>query len=275
MSKIYNTNYNKVSVKTDSMVKMIEQLSKLGVFKEKEKRKPRKKNKVSDDEIKQDSDMVGSVEPNSNLFSLREIEPGMSDQQIDDIEKRNQAGLAALSAEVQQWRLQNIEEQQRQRFSDFATIFGIDNPVISRFRGAQQPGVGQIPDPFVQSTTIEQIEPDINEQRLTQTLNEGGPKEAPIKTQTDLFAEGEEVAARLGPQERIGGGDDETKYGLLYKELIDEGLKLVNAKKTNIVKLRKYYLKLIDLLGIEDFIESTNANDYKEEIQEIIQSYNV
>jgi hypothetical protein len=69
MSKINNTNYNKVSVKTDSMVKMIEQLSKLGVFKEKrkpsnEKRKPRKKNKVSDDEIKQDSDMVGSVEPN-------------------------------------------------------------------------------------------------------------------------------------------------------------------------------------------------------------------
>jgi hypothetical protein len=275
MSKIYNTNYNKVSVKTDSMVKMIEQLSKLGVFKEKrkpsnEKRKPRKKNKVSDDEIKQDSDMVGSVEP--NLFSLRQIEPGMSDQQIDDIEKRNQAGIAALSAEVQQWRLQNIEEQQRQRFSDFATIFGIDNPVISRFRGAQQPGVGQIPDPFVQSTTIEQIEPDINEQRLTQTLNEGGPKEAPIKTQTDLFAEGEEVAARLGPQERIGGGDDESS---LYKELIDEGLELVNAKKTNIVKLRKYYLKLIDLLGIEEFIESKNANDYKEEIQEILQSYNV
>lgn len=271
MSKINNTNYNKVSVKTDSMVKMIEQLSKLGVFRE--KRKPRKKTKVSDDEIKQDSDMVGSVEP--NLFSLREIEPGMSDQQIDDIEKRNQAGVAALSAEVKQQRLQDIEEQQRQRFSDFATVFGIDNPVISRFRGAQQPGAGQRLDPFVQSTTIEQIEPDINETRLTQTLNEGGPKEAPIKTQTDLFAEGEEVAARLGPQERIGGGDDETKYGLLYKELIDEGLKLVNAKKTNIVKLRKYYLKLIDLLGIEDFFESTDANDYKEEIKEILQSYNV
>ena len=264
MSKIYNTNYNKVSVKTDSMVKMIEQLSKLGVFRE--KRKPRKKTKVSDDEIKQDSDMVGSVEP--NLFSLREIEPGMSDQQIDDIEKRNQAGVAALSAEVKQQRLQDIEEQQRQRFSDFATIFGIDNPVISRFRGAQQPGAGQRLDPFVQSTTIEQIEPDINEQRLTKTLNEGGPKEAPIKTQTDLFAEGEEVAARLGPQERIGGGDD-------YEELIDEGLKLVKAKKTDIVKLRKYYLKLIDLLGIEDFFESTDANDYKEEIKEILQSYNV
>ena len=46
MSKINNTNYNKVSVKTDSMVKMIEQLSKLGVFRE--KRKPRKKTKVSD-----------------------------------------------------------------------------------------------------------------------------------------------------------------------------------------------------------------------------------
>jgi hypothetical protein len=196
----------------------------------------------------------------------------MSDQQIDDIEKRNQAGVAALSAEVRQWRLQDIEEQQRQRFSDFATIFGIDNPIISRFRGAQQPGAGQIPDPFVQSTTIEQIEPDINEQRLTQTLNEGGPKEAPIKTQTDLFAEGEEVAARLGPQERIGGGDDQSS---LYKELIDEGLKLVNAKKTDIVKLRTYYLKLIDLLGIEEFIESKNANDYKEEIQEILQSYNV
>lgn len=273
MSKINNSNYNKVSVKTDSMVKMIEQLSKLGVFKE--KRKPRKTTKVSADEVKQDSDMVGYVKTlegqvgrgDPNLFALRQIQPGMSEQDIRDLRERNNAGVATLRAEIQQQRLEDIEAQQGQRFADITRLGGIMNPVLERFRGAQDPGAGQRVDPFEQTSTI--FLPDVQEETFTETLNEGGPRAQP-QVQTELFAEGEEAEARLGPQERleIGGGGSQ-----LGKELVDEGLKLISAKKPNTVKLRTYYLKLVDLLNIEEFIESKNPNDYKEEIKEILQSY--
>ena len=216
MSRILNT--NNVSVRTygpnSETLAVLKELQKLGIIKS-AKRKTKSKAKMMD-ELKQESDMVGYVKTlegqagrgNPNIFTLRQIEPGMSKQQIADIEKRNAAGVATLRAEVQQQRLADIEAQQGQRFSDISMLTGIDNPVLSRFRGAQQPGAGQRIDPFIQSTTIEEIEPDIQEGTFTQTLNEGGPSEAPIETQTDIYAEGEEAVARLGPQERlqIGGG---------------------------------------------------------------------
>jgi hypothetical protein len=205
-----NSNYNKISVKTDSMVKMIEQLSKLGVFKE--KRKKRAKRTAAPEDIRQDGDMgPGYVktlegEPgrgNPNLFALRQIEPGMTQQQIADITERNNAGVAALRAEVSQQRLEDIEQQQGQRFADITRLGGIMNPILERFRGAQEPGAGQRPDPFAQTSQI--LLPDIQEETFTETLNEGGPRATPA-IQTELFAQGEE--ARLGPQERlqIGGG---------------------------------------------------------------------
>ena len=92
------------------MVKMIEQLSKLGVFKE--KRKPRAKKAVPAD-VRQTGDMgpgyVTTLEGeigrgNPNLFSLRQVQPGMTQQQIADIQERNNAGVAALREEVSQQR---------------------------------------------------------------------------------------------------------------------------------------------------------------------------
>jgi len=115
MPNLSNTNYNHVSVKTDSMVKMLEQLAKLGVFKSKPKK--RKSSKSASD-IRQDNDMVGSVtslegEPergDPNLFALRQIEPGMSLQEIEDVQERNNAGIAALRAVVAQQRLEDVRQ---------------------------------------------------------------------------------------------------------------------------------------------------------------------
>lgn len=206
---------NNVSVRTygpnSETLAVLKELQKLGVIKS-AKRKPKSKAKMMD-ELKQESDMVGYVKTlegqsgrgNPNIFSLRQIEPGMSQQQIADITERNAAGVATLRAEVQQQRLADIEAQQGQRFADITRLGGIMNPILERFRGAQDPGAGQRVDPFTQTSTI--FLPDIQEETFTQTLNEGGPRAQP-QVQTELFAEGEEAGARLGPQERlqIGGG---------------------------------------------------------------------
>ena len=188
-----NSNYNKISVKTDSMVKMIEQLAKLGVFKE--KRKPRAKRTTGD--IRQTGDMgpasVTSLagEPgrgDPNIFALRQVEPGMTQQQIADIQERNAAGVAALRAEVSQQRLADIEQQQGQRFADITRLGGIMNPILERFRGAQESGAG-VYNPFTEQPAI--LLPDIQEETFTQTLNEGGPRATPA-IQTELYAGGEE-----------------------------------------------------------------------------------
>jgi hypothetical protein len=207
------SNMNNISVRTygekGETLAVIRELKKLGIIKSKKKRKAKTMN-----DLKQESDMVGYVKTlegekergNPNIFSLRQIEPGMSQQQIADITERNNAGVAALRAEIQQQRLEDLQ-------STLEPLTRLANLASERFRGAQEPGAGQRPNPFVQSTTVEEI-PDIQEggEAFTQTLNEGGPQDAPIKKQTEFFAEGEEARARLGPQERlqIGGGSMST-----------------------------------------------------------------
>jgi hypothetical protein len=203
------SNLNSVHIKTyGETLALLKQLDKMGLIKSKSKSKKQSKPKMIED-IKQDSDMVASVKTlegestrgNPNLFALRQIEPGMSEQQIADITKSNNAGVAALRAEVKQQRLEDFQ-------STFEPLTRLANLASERFRGAQEPGAGQRPNPFVQSTTIEQL-PDTQEggEAFTQSLNEGGPRAQP-EVQTELFAEGEEAEARLGPQERlqIGGG---------------------------------------------------------------------
>jgi hypothetical protein len=188
-----NSNYNKISVKTDSIVELIEQLSKLGVFKE--KRKPRAK-KATDGDIRQTGDMgPGYVKTLGvpNLFALQQIEPGMTQQQIADIQERNNAGIAALREEVAQQRIADVREQER-------FIGGLATAAAGRF-GQLESGLADIRsgkfgaslEPVRQSSAI--LLPDVQEgeQAFTQTLNEGGPTEAPIATQTEFFAEtGEE-----------------------------------------------------------------------------------
>jgi len=183
MSKVSNnSNYNKVSVKTDSTVELNQELSKLGVFKE--KRKPRaKKASTAGGDIRQDGPMAPGFTKSlggpqmRNLPPIQQIQPGMTQQQIEDIQRTNNASIAALTGEIRQQRLQDIELQQGQRFEDITKLGGIINPLLERFRGSTFPAQasGDQPiDPFASSRGGNVIylgnEPDVTEERFTETL---------------------------------------------------------------------------------------------------------
>jgi hypothetical protein len=235
---------------------VIRELKKLGIIKG-----PKPKSKSSSkmiDDIKQESDMVGYVKTlegqpgrqNPNIFSLRQIQPGMSQQQIEDIRQRNDAGVATLRAEVRQQRLEDIEQQQGQRFADITRLGGIMNPILERFRGAQDPGAGQRVEPFAQSSTI--FLPDVQEETFTQSLNEGGPKAQPA-IQTELFAEEEgsnigipTAPPNLQPREKIGGGKKKTLI-LAPQDVSDElGLGKIPTSRNSLTAVEDYYIALTD-----------------------------
>lgn len=259
MSRITNSNYNHISVKTDSMVKMLEQLSKLGVLKGKRKSKPRRSKIV--DEIKQESDMVGYVKPTEGgQFGLRSP---ITQNQLEDIQRRNEATIARLSGEVQQQRLADIEAQQGQRFADITKLGGIINPLLERFRSSQDPGAG-VYDPF--------MIPDVQEERFTETLNEGGPEAVEEPQSGEIYAgEEEEVGiptggggvsfaeidesvptatARIMPQERIRSSK---ASGVVKKRdavAASRGLGPVPAyNKTTTEDMREYYEILLTAFG--------------------------
>lgn len=276
---------------------LLKQLDKMGLMKTKSKSKPKP---TLMDEIKQDSDMVSSVtysEP--NLFALRQIEPGMTQQQIEDTQERNAAGVAALRAEVQQQRLEDIKKQER-------LIGGLAGATAQRF-GQLQSGLGDISsqrfgtsyEPIIEESSFE---PDIEEggERFSQTLNEGGPK-ATTEVPTELFAEGEEQGARIQPQERlqIGYGMspaaaetlglspefiEKTKQATKKNELIPDAqdtadkLGLGRIPRTNDKKERivKYYQDLIDRLSLRadrDVMNKGTRVDYIGEINSILKDF--
>lgn len=279
-----NSNYNKISVKTDSMVKMIEQLAKLGVFKE--KRKPRAKRTTGD--IRQTGDMgpasVTSLagEPgrgDPNIFALRQVEPGMTQQQIADIQERNAAGVAALRAEVSQQRLADIEQQQGQRFADITRLGGIMNPILERFRGAQESGAG-VYNPFTEQPAI--LLPDIQEETFTQTLNEGGPRATPA-VQTEFFAEtGEEEEEGIPT---IGGGkpfspmqpvrSSRASGKVKQRDAVAStfGLGLVpKINQTTPAAMKAYYLALFDAVQEDPDESITSKAGYFKAINDYLDS---
>jgi hypothetical protein len=91
--------------------------------------------------------------------------------------------------------------------ADISTVEGIINPVLKRFRGAQEPGAGQQPDPFKTEKPLIG-DADIEEGLFTQTLNEGAPK-AVSQEPEGIYAGGEEPIVapppRLAPREPIEG----------------------------------------------------------------------
>jgi hypothetical protein len=257
------SNLNSVLVKNygygSDTLAVIRELKKLGIIKgPKAKSKPTAK---MIDDIKQESDMVGYVKTlegqpgrqNPNIFSLRQIQPGMTQQQIEDLREQNNAGVAALRAEVRQQRLEDLEQQQGQRFSDITTLGGIMNPILERFRGAQDPGAGQRVNPFAESSTI--LLPDIQEETFTQSINEGGPRAQPA-IQTELFA-GEESSnvgiptapPNLQPREKVGGGGGKKKKTLILapQDVSDElGLGKIPNARNSLTAIEDYYIALTD-----------------------------
>ena len=290
MSKISNTNYNHISVKTDSMVKMVKELAKLGVFKSKSKK--RAKSAVAD-AIRQDSDMVGYTKTLGgpqmrNLPPIQQIEAGLSQRQIDDIQRRNDAIVAALRNEVQQQRLEDIEELEGQRFADIQAPQNVINPVLERFRSSS----------ISEDKAAAKLdaEPDTQETRFTESLNEGGP-EATAKRQTDVFPdEGEEdlpfAEARFETRTPIRGFP-QTQTGIQINKPIRGSKKsreetdLIRRNNvlqyfnldplpppvlTNIAGAKSYYEYLMEK-GVEPTVEESSLktkNDYYKAIYEMI-----
>lgn len=195
MPLIQNTNRNNISIKTDSAVQLVRELSKLGIFRKKGKKRAKLSSASTSEDIKQDSDMVGYTKTIGgtqmrNIPPIQQIEAGMTQSQIQNIQRQNEAAFAALKGEVQQQRLEDIETQQGQRFADITKLGGIINPLLERFRGAQEPGAG-VYDPFASKSELPQIQ-DVEEREFTETLNPDAPEyqREPI---SEIYAEsGEE-----------------------------------------------------------------------------------
>jgi hypothetical protein len=290
-----NRNENRINIKTDSTVKLIRELSKLGVFKS--KKRPKKRRADTDmDGIKQESDMVGYTKSLGgpqmrNLPPIQQIQAGMSQSQIEDIQRRNDAVVAALRGEVQQQRLEDIEAQQGQRFADITKLGGIMNPLLERFRGSTFPAqaMGDQPiDPFSSrrgGAILLGNSPDIQEERFTQTLNEGGPP-ATEKLQTTQFAqpekevlsEEEEVVSEeelpigVALAEKTGGGSAVSKQEEKQEEkrkanrteiLAQRGLGPLPALAPEIDTdvMRAYYIRFVD--AFQEEYDPTIVNNKK------------
>jgi hypothetical protein len=287
MPNLSNTNYNHISVKTDSMVKMLEQLAKLGVFKSKPKKR---KSSKSASNIRQDNDMVGSVtslegEPgrgDPNMFALRQIEPGMSLQEIEDIQERNNAGIAALRAEVAQQRLEDVRQQER-------LVGGLATAAAGKF-GQLESGLADIrsgkfgasSEPVRQSSVI--LLPDVQEGTFTQTLNEGGPQSKPA-VQTEFFAKSGEEEEGI-PTSGGGGGQPFQPVGKIEglgeikkgKPTRNEFLRLnglgplpPNTKRTEPQTMRDYYddFILVFALDANESLYSNKGGMYKDMVQKL------
>jgi hypothetical protein len=270
----YGPNYETLAV--------IKELKKLGIIKSVAKAKRQSKPKMTD-EVKQPSDMVGYVKtlgaaPNTALLPL--ITPGMTQQQIEDIQQRSNAALLALRGEVQQQRLQDIEAQQGQRFEDITKLGGIINPLLERFRGAQEPGAG-VYNPFIKSNEPILL-PDVGEEEFTQTLNEGGP-EAASELPTSIFPEEEEENISIEePTGKTGGAVFEeiaaeeikpkakTVLRLSPQDVSNEyGLGSIPKQSDKVAAIKDYYIRLTDALG-EDEIQGLAKKELLSEIKKIL-----
>jgi len=216
---IQNTNRNNISIKADSAVQLVRELSKLGVFRKKGKKRAKLSSASTSEDIKQDSDMVGYTKTIGgtqmrNIPPIQQIEAGMTQSQIDNIQRQNEAAFAALKGEVQQQWLEDIKTQEgltmklaeatAQRFGELAGPVGkITDIKTEHFRGAQEPGAG-VYDPFASKSELPQIQ-DVEEREFTETLNPNAP-EYQRKPISEIYAESGEEEEEGIPGGGGGGG---------------------------------------------------------------------
>jgi hypothetical protein len=266
MSSIQNTNRNNISIKTDSAAELVRELSKLGVFRKKDKKRAKRSASTSDGGIRQDNEMVGYTRTLDgpqmrNLPPIQQIQPGFTQNQIEGIQRTTDATIAALRAELEQNRSQSqqtiggLAGAAAERFKNIQNVLGsIVNPSTERFRGSTFPAQasGDQPiDPFASSrpgVIFLGNEPDIIEERFTQTLNEGGP-EAVEKAQTSLYAEEEPFAmggggSRLQPVSRIRGSTARNKRAAVAAQYGLEAPPIL--RDTNRPDMEAYYRRLVD-----------------------------
>lgn len=274
---IQNTNRNNISIKADSAVQLVRELSKLGVFRKKGKKRAKRSSASTSEGIKQDSNMIGYTKPIGgtqmrNIPPIQQIEAGMSQSQIENIQRQNEAAFAALKGEVQQQRLEDIETQQGQRFADITKLGGIINPLLERFRGAQEPGAG-VYDPFAPKSEFPQIQ-DVEEREFTETLNPDAPEyqREPI---SEIYAESEEEEGIP----TIGGGGGSTLATIVERERGKRAKAVIKDRdaiasqfnlgpvppvnKSEISELREYYITLMLRANPDEEVDEEILNNKK------------
>ncbi len=186
-------------MRADSVVDLIKELSKLGVFKG--KRKAKTTTKLISDETKQSSE--GMRPQMRNLPPIQQIPQGASAEDIEDIQQQNALALAGLREDIQRGRVQDIQSMSQALFS-----------IPQHFRSQQEAGAGVF-DPFERvSSGI-----DIQSGDFGKSPSEGAPRATPTLPETTFTQSEEEemglmgeedvpVAERLQPREAIktGGG---------------------------------------------------------------------
>jgi hypothetical protein len=275
---IQNTNRNNISIKADSAVQLVRELSKLGVFRKKGKKRAKRSSASTSEGIKQDSDMVGYTKTIGgtqmrNIPPIQQIEAGMTQSQIENIQRRNEAAFAALKGEVQQQRLKDIETQQRQRFADITKLGGIVNPLLERFRGAQEPGAG-VYDPFASKSEFPQIQ-DVDITPMTGTLNPGAPEyqREPI---SEIYAESGEEEEGIPT---IGGGGGSTLATIVERERGKRAKAVIKGRdaiasqfnlgpvpplnQSEISEIREYYITLMVRANPDEDVDEEILNNKK------------
>lgn len=254
------SNLNSVLIKNygqkQETLAVIRELDKLGLIKKKSKPKKERKPQMIED-LKQESDMVGYTKTlegkSSTGFPLRLIESGMSQQQIEDINRINSARFAQLESAA------NIQRQQIGGLAGMAQgFFSVINPGVERFRGstfpAQQSGDQPI-DPFATRRPgviyLSDV-PETTDVPMTRTPNPNAPEaEAEFATTTFPVEEtgGIPIAPpNLQPREKVGGGSKKKKKLVLSpQDMSDElGLGKIPTARNSLSAVEDYYIALTD-----------------------------
>jgi hypothetical protein len=293
------SNLNSVSIKNygpqAETLAVIRELTKLGLIKTKSKSNKERKPKMIED-LKQESDMVGYTKTlegsRGGQFPLRIFQGGMTQQQIEDINRENAARFAVLRNE--------LEQQQQQQQEALQPLTRLANLASERFRGAQEVGAGQRASPFIQSTTIEEI-PDTQTYSMSRTANPNAP-EYTSEFAEEVFPEEETenisiAPPNLQPREKLGGGRatesaEELPIGVAFEEIVPEisgkpkkerkrkvstlqevadvfslgRIPTLASKKSDI---QDFYIKLTEALGESEVVFNTRE-EYLNEINNLL-----
>lgn len=238
MVKIDNSNYNKVSVKTDSAVKLIETLKDLGVFKEKRKSAPRrKKTSLPSEDIRQDNDMGAGFTAPTQV----RVEADTQGLTEEDVKTKTDALVAKIRDEVAQNRLEDLQKTTQNLF----TLFTAVQPRIQR----SEESLKKPFTPFTQSTTITEEpyveEPDIQERPFTGTLNEGAPEEESTKQENIFTTEEKEIEQQgqeLVKKQRLRTIRDKRKIFTDSYKLPE----LPDSKDVDTKTMKDYFINFMD-----------------------------
>jgi len=256
MAKIDNSNYNKISVKTDSTVKLIETLKDLGVFKE--KRKPRSR-------TTSDTTPLRSKSTGKAYTEQIRVQPDtqLTDSEKEDINNKTNALISQIRDEVAQNRIEDLQKTGQALFTLFSSIPQRIN------RPEQQ----QSFDPFERKEDVYLL-PDIEERDFGKTASEGSPEVQSQKQETIFTGASEQGAAaqpatsprkrsiydkRKAYTDRLNLSPLPNPNDVSTKEMLDYYTDFIDATdetfNNNLIKSRKkMFDEMVSIINIEETI---------------------